>query len=70
MKFFKVETENDVLYFPAESLEHAKKKFKNIFGNVPESILHWKEIDTLRREKKRYETYIYLFFYIISFIGV
>jgi len=47
MKLFKVEAENDTVYFKAKSLEHAKEKFENICGDVPDSIVHWQEINEL-----------------------
>jgi len=46
-KLFKVEAEGDTVYFKAKSLEHAKEKFENICGYIPDSIVHWEEIDEL-----------------------
>lgn len=47
MKFFKVEAENDVMYFKAPDLNAAIEKFYNICGDVPDLLLTWTEVSEI-----------------------
>ena len=44
---YKVEAQGDVLYFQAGDLAHAKEAFREMMGEVPESLLTWTQIDKL-----------------------
>lgn len=46
-RIFKVTAEGDQMFFGASDLESAKTRFKEIMGDVPESLLTWEEVDEL-----------------------
>lgn len=45
--YFKVEAEGDTLYVAADSLDNAKKRFTEMIGEVPDSLVTWTEVDEL-----------------------
>lgn len=44
---FKCEMEGDALYFLADSLEEAQAKMRPMYGDIPEVLLDWSEVDSV-----------------------
>lgn len=44
---FKCEAQGDSLYFVADSLEEAQAKMRPVFGDIPEVLLDWSEVNAI-----------------------